>query len=537
MNSIQITPLVSVDNTLINQSVIQITPLVSVDNTLINQSVTVHGWVNSIRKGKQATFIDIMDNPDKNNSLLQCVASGSHKDAFDLVYHKSFICVTGTIVATPPKAKTIKGIEMQITNLVHNSMSKSDYDSIAPRGSYNHANHCLYLRHTERCNFILLTDLVLNALSDTARSMNMIKITPPLYGSVKCEGGSELYETDHFGTKAYLTQSSQMYLEATLPAVLTGTYCDVPSFRREKSRTKRHLTQFTHWECEVFGMYTLDMFLNFLRNFINTFFTKLFELDKFNVLNELGRVEFIKSIISKEITVLEHSSAINLLNETGVTKADGSKFEPYDDIPEAQERKLIDSIGTIVFLTKFPTMTKAFYTATDPQDKTRALAVDVEFPLVGEILGCSLRESSSSTLRQKLNLFTLRDVSDNIFTVMTELGLNNKEIETKIALLIHEQDDVKLKEYLLELIDLIKTQPATESTITSLLEQINNIPYDDYKWYFDLRDYGMAKTGGFGLGVERLVTWLSGGEIIDGTHNYSIHSVTTFPRTVDRLTP
>lgn len=522
-----------------------IIPILQVDKSFVDKNITVQGWVNSIRRGKNTGFIDLIDSPNTNESILQCVIPKELLETFGTVFHKSFICMSGTISLLPAKAKTIKGIEFKITALLHNSNSKSDYDSIAPEGSYNHNNHTLYLRHKHRRNFILLTDLVLRALNETAHTLGMIKITPPLYGSVKCEGGSELYETDHFGTKAYLTQSSQMYLEAALPAVLMGTYCDSPSFRKEKSRTKRHLTQFTHWECEVFGIYTLDMFLDFLKKFINTFFTQLFALDNLHIIESLNRTDFIKNIINKEIKILEHSSAIELLNTSGITKTDGTQFGPYDDIPEAQERKLIDTIGSIVFLTKFPTMTKAFYTATDPTDKTRALAVDVEFPLVGEIFGCSLRESSSSVLRKKLELFTLRDVSDEILDVVIiddeiikKFSCDTKDnYKTKVATLIHEQDNQKLKEVLFELIQILSSSDANSVLVSKFLDSIKNIPYNEYKWYFDLRDYGFSMTGGFGLGVERLVTWLSGGEIIENEHNYSIHSVTTFPRTVDKLTP
>ena len=188
-------------------------------------------------------------------------------------------------------------------------------------------------------------------MNETANSMNMIKVTPPLYGAVKCEGSSELYEMVHFGKSVYLTQSSQMYLEAVVPTILKSTYCDTPSFRKEKSRTKRHLTQFTHWEYEMFGFYDFDKFFNFLKEFIAIFFTKLFELDKYKVLEELNRIKFIENIISKPIKTLRHDEAITILNETGIKKENGQLFNSHDDIPESQERKLIDSIETIVFLT------------------------------------------------------------------------------------------------------------------------------------------------------------------------------------------
>jgi aspartyl/asparaginyl-tRNA synthetase len=277
----------------------------------------------------------------------------------------------------------------------------------------------------------------------------------------------------------------------------------------------------------------MDQFIEFVSNFLKTFFTNLFKLDVDKIIDKLGRGDFIKNIINKEFKVLKHADAIDMLNAAAITKADSTAFSSHDDIPEAQERKLIDDIGSVVMLSHFPIMTKAFYTAADNADKTRALAVDVEFPNVGEIMGCSLRETRREVLEAKLELFTLRDICDDIINVASEHNLDT----VKINKYIFEQDTASLKQEMLGTIDSIKLVDNSGYSWDGIIDQINNIPYNDYEWYFKLRDYGFGMTGGFGLGVERMVTWLSGGEKVDGEYNYSIHSVSTFPRTVDRICP
>lgn len=506
------------------QDIIKITNITKQDTDKIIQ---VQGWIERIRKSKNTYFIDLIDSFDTNN-YLQCIVPKVLIPNFEQVNRTAFIKIEGQVKELPLKYKTNKGIELHITKLLHHSHAKSDFDSLVPENSYAIKYHTLFLRHKNI--YVMLTDLVLKSLQLTAIKMDLIEVNAPLYGGTKCEGGSELYEMDHFGQIAYLTQSSQMYLEAIVPVVKKGVYCDLPSFRKEKSRTKRHLTQFRHFEVEMFGFYTFDDFTRFLIVFIKTFFETLFDLDKDLILKKLKRDDFIKEIINKEFLLLKHEEAINILNEQGITKSDRTKFDKYDDIPEAQERKLIDQLDKIVLLTHFPIMTKAFYTATDPQDKTRALAVDIEFPHVGEIFGCSLREQTRERLEEKLKLFTLRDYATILFDHMDKHNLD----KSLLLQFILDQDPNNLKTEIIKNINILKEK---EQDIKIDINDLDKIPYEDYEWYFQLRDYGFSNTGGFGLGVERLVTWLSGGDIIDNEHNYSIHSVSTFPRTVDKLYP
>lgn len=514
-----------------------------ISSLTIGTECQIQGWVHRIRRGKITYFIDLIDDIDETK-VLQCIVSKELINDFNNVNKMAFLLIEGKVNALPSKYVTSLGFEFCVSKLLHHSPSKSDFDSIVPINSYNIAYHTLYLRHEQKILFTMLTELVLRSLAATASQLNLIEINPPLYGGIKCEGGAEVYETNHFGKTAYFTQSSQMYLEAMIPVVKRGVYCDVPSFRREKSRTKRHLTQFRHWECEMLGFYSMDEFITFLINFVKTFFDNLFKLDFDKILEKLNRVDFVNNMIRKEFKVLRHNEAISILNAKNITKSNGEAFDMHDDIPEAQERKLIDEIDHITLLTHPPIMTKAFYTATDPIDKSRALAVDIEFPQVGEIMGCSLREQSRKKLEEKLELFTLRDLCDEIIDVSKKYNLDNNLND-----LIGKQNCIGLKKEMLVTIEKIK---IVEKNIVSdenenhnynyidwdkIINNIENIPYDAYEWYFQLRDYGFSMTGGFGIGVERLVTWLSGGEKIDNEYNYSIHSVTTFPRTVDHIIP
>lgn len=513
--------------------------------TDLKDKIIIQGQVMKIRKSKNVIFIELQDGTN-NDSMIQCVVPKTLCPVFDSVNRLAFILISGTVKELPPHYKSYKPFEFHILSLLEHGPSNSNYDSLAPIGNSlsNNANlHNLYLRHRHKELLILLTDLVLKTATQTAYTFDMVKITPPQFCSVKCEGGSELYELDHFGKTAYLTQSSQMYLESVVPAVKCGTFCDVPSFRKEKSRTKRHLNQFVHWECEMPGFYNFKMFTDFLEEFIKRFFDILLTTDIKGIIDSLGRREFIEGMIKKDITYLKHIDAINMLRDRDIKNKSGFIFKDFDDIPEAQERQLIDEIGTITFLTHFPTMTKAFYTKTDPTDKDHVLAVDIEFPFVGEIIGSSLRECKRSELERKLQLFTLRDLCDEL----TNLDVEGKFNTSNLLPLILNQDTHTLLQMMASIISGMRESFANESeelqvinkvtTLNKIEESMGNMPYSDYEWYFQLRDYGPMFTGGFGLGIERLVTWISGGEVIDGQHNYSIHSVTTFPRTVDKCYP
>lgn len=493
----------------------------------IDKIITVSGWVDEIRYQKKTIFFNLRDNALISDTI-QCVGDNILCKEF---CKETFVKIKCKVNRVPDKFKTRNGIELQVLEILYYLKSDSNFSSIVRMDSGAETKfdqRHLFLRDKTMRAYGQLTALCLSSLRKTFKNCGCTEIIPPLFGSVKCEGGSDVFQMDHLGTKVFMTQSSQMYLEATLP-IFGRTFCIQPSFRAEKSHTKRHLTCFTHAECELNGFDTFEKFLDFLKNFINEFFKTILKKDKFGVLEELGRKEFLENFSKKEFMILSHIEAIKLLNEKGITKTDGSKFDEYDDIPESQERKLIDELDKIVLLTKFPSITKAFYSLSDPKDITRALACDVEFPGVGEIIGSSLREYDYDQLTKKLELFTLRDTSEKILDLLKIYNDKYSDLIKQINDCIKKMDAKDLKTSLIEAIEIINTLKPKDIIIDDLKKEIMEIPYDAYQWYFDLRKYGSALTGGFGLGVERMITWLAG---VD-----NVKTVTMFPRFDGRLKP
>jgi asparaginyl-tRNA synthetase len=204
--------------------------------------------------------------------------------------------------------------------------------------------------------------------------------------------------------EVYLTQSSEFALEMELPGV-SDCYCIAPSFRADKSHTRRHLTEFTHAEVEWGGITSFQDHLDKIQAMLTGILTH-FAAISHDTLQTLGVYDNVVKFVemSKDIVILQHCDAIKKLAEFGIYRDPDTKthFDSRDDIPEAQERELIDKIGKIVFLVKFPKEFKSFYMALDADDPSYVLGCDVEVPGVGEIIGSGVREGDVDRLRQRM---------------------------------------------------------------------------------------------------------------------------------------
>ncbi|POW16020.1 hypothetical protein PSTT_01670 [Puccinia striiformis] len=219
----------------------------------------------------------------------------------------------------------------------------------------------------------------------------------PLYGSNQVEGGSTLFEFGYYGEKAYLTQSSQLYLETCLPS-LGDCFCIQESFRAEKSKTRRHLSEYTHLEGEL-AFLTFDELLTHIEELICSTLTILLEDPKMKKIIESLNPSF--KYPSRPFKRMEYVEAIAWLNERGIEKSvedGGGPFTHSDDIPEAPERLMTDTIGEPIFLINFPKEIKAFYMKRIPDNPNFTESVDVLMPGVGEIVGGSMRMTGYNEL-------------------------------------------------------------------------------------------------------------------------------------------
>jgi len=191
----------------------------------------------------------------------------------------------------------------------------------------------------------------------------------------------------YFDQDAYLTQSSQLYLETCLPA-LGDVFCIMPSYRAEKSRTRRHLAEYTHLESELSFIEYEDL-LQHIEDMIVQVTTKCLEKAGPSIMAMNPNLKVPK----KPFRRMAYKDAIAWLKANNVYKDEATKtfYEEGDDIPELPERKMVDTIGEVILLCRFPAQMKSFYMARCADDKDLTESVDVLMPGVGEIVGGSMR--------------------------------------------------------------------------------------------------------------------------------------------------
>jgi asparaginyl-tRNA synthetase len=208
------------------------------------------------------------------------------------------------------------------------------------------------------------------------------------------EGGSTLFPLQYFDEKAYMTQSSQLYLETAVP-VLGKVFCCMPSYRAEKSRTRRHLSEYTHFEGEL-GFTTYVELLDLLEAMVVTVAEQTLGSHKDMLLHVHPKFAVPKRPFNR----MNYADAVKYCNDNQIYKDEEKKtpFEFGDDIPEGPERKMTDQIGVPIFLCRFPTAMKPFYVKKDPKDDRVTESVDLLMPGVGEIIGGSMRSTSYDQL-------------------------------------------------------------------------------------------------------------------------------------------
>lgn len=295
--------------------------------------------------------------------------------------------------------------------------------------------------------------LCVKAIRDYFDDRDFLLLDSPIFTPAACEGTSTLFETEYFGRSAYLTQSGQLYQEAGAMA-FGKTYCFGPTFRAEKSDTRRHLTEFWMVEPEM-AWANIDDVMDLAEDFLVEVVAYVLKEGREH-LEVLGRDLAKLENVQKPFPRISYDDACSQLKELGI------EVKPEDDFGSPQETALAEQYDRPVMVHRYPAAIKAFYMKADPENPLRALGVDVLAPEgYGEIIGGGQREEELDVLLRKI-----------------------KE---------HE------------------------------------LPEEAFDWFLDLRKYGTCPHGGFGLGLERLVTWICG--------NHHVREAAPFPRTLDLLNP
>jgi asparaginyl-tRNA synthetase len=363
----------------------------------VGARVKVHGWVHHLRQdGKKLFFVDLRD----GSGFAQVVLTGDLCQTYDAVTLCREACVTvvGVWVKDPnERAKgTFPGYELRADywRLVGAGSSEIDvrFDHNSGPDVLMNQRH-LVLRGQRASAVLKMRSVISMAFREHYQDRQYTEVTPPTIVNTNCEGGSTLFELCHFfEDRGFLTQSSQLYLETAIPAV-GDCYCILPSYRAEKSSTRRHLAEFHHIEAERPNI-DFDDLLDTIEDLVCDVSQRV-AAKAAHMPGVLEAATGGKPVpqFPRPFLRMSHAEAIVYCREHNIYKDEEARehFGPSDDIPEGPERRMTDKIGRPILLTRFPAVLKSFYMQKCDDDPTLTESVDLLLPGVGEVVGGSMR--------------------------------------------------------------------------------------------------------------------------------------------------
>jgi asparaginyl-tRNA synthetase len=376
------------------------------------------------------------------------------EEAFARADHLSQESAISIIGAVRADARAPGGFELDVSQL--DVIAEAQNYPITPKEhgvDYLMDRRHLWIRAPRQQAILRVRHEVINAVRDFFNGRGFILADTPIFTPAACEGTTTLFPVQYFDETAYLTQSGQLYNEANAMA-LGRTYCFGPTFRAEKSKTRRHLTEFWMVEPEV-AYATLDDVMDLAEGLVVAVVARVLE----------RRQKELK-VLERDTRKLERVQApfprISYDEAAEILKKKGLPFEWGGDFGAPDETALSEEFDRPICVHRYPSAVKAFYMKPDPQRPDLALCVDVLAPEgYGEIIGGGQRLDDYDLLVQRI------------------------------------------KEH--------------------------NLPQEAFEWYLDLRRYGSVPHGGFGMGIERVVTWICG---ID-----HLREAIPYPRMLYRIYP
>lgn len=419
------------------------------------ESVTLKGWLYSKRGKGKMLFLLLRD----GSGICQCIVKKDavSEEAFEAA--KSLTQESSLIVHGVAKAddRAPGGVEVVVTDLEVVQVAEPYPITPKEHGSGFLMDHRhLWLRSKRQMALLRLRHRILKSFRDYLDNDGFFCVDSPIFTPNACEGTSTLFESKYFDETAYLTQSGQLYAEASAMA-LGKVYCFGPTFRAEKSKTRRHLTEFWMLEPEI-AYADLEQVCDVAEAMLRYTLRQVLQHNRQD-LEDLDRDPALLEGWDKEFPRLEYDDAAKLLMQWQKEGLYESEFKPGDDLGAPDETMLGKHFGCPVMVTHWPAEVKAFYMKQDGNG--HALGVDIIAPTAGEIVGGAVREESLEVLKQRI--------------------------------------------------------------------KDHDLPMEAFEWYLDLRRYGSCPHGGFGIGLERTVSWISGVE--------HVRECIPFPRTMNRLTP
>jgi asparaginyl-tRNA synthetase len=419
----------------------------------VGEEVLIRGWLHNKRSSGKLQFLIVRDGSGFAQAVLAKAAVPPEVwEAADKMGQESTIELTGKV---KEDKRAPGGFEVEATGLTV-LQSVHEYP-ITPKEhgtAFLMEHRHLWLRSQRQHAIIRVRHAVVKAARDFLDDSGYTLVDTPIFTPAACEGTTTLFAVPYFdeGT-AYLTQSGQLYSEATA-AAHGKVYCFGPTFRAEKSKTRRHLTEFWMVEPEM-AFAQLEDAIKLAEDLVTAIVGRVLETRK-EELKTLERDTAKLENVKPPFPRLHYDDAIKLIQSKGSETKWGSDFGGTD------ETIIAESYDRPVVVHRFPSAIKAFYMAPDPERPELSLSVDVLAPEgYGEIVGGGERTADGELLIKR----------------------------------IHE----------------------------------HGLPEESFRWYLDLRKYGTVPHSGFGMGIERVVTWLCGIE--------HLRETIAFPRMLYRIYP
>ncbi len=432
------------------------------------QKVKIRGWVyNRTRKGK-LVFLRVRD----GSGFVQCVAfkNDLSEKLFEQIAHipqESSIIVTGSVRADQRAPGIPGGFEIGISDFQIIQAANADYPMALKEHGTDFAleNRHLWIRMQSQWATLRVRATVISAIREWLDDHGYINMDTPILTPAAAEGTTTLFGTPYFDEGiAYLAQTGQLYNEANIFA-FGKVYCFGPTFRAEKSKTRRHLTEFWMVEPEI-AFCDLEELMKIEEQFVTHIVQRVLK-DRASELIALERDTTLLEKVQPPFPRISYDEAVDLLAKLYSQEQDPEKkellaFEWGNDFGAPHEAAITKHFDKPVFVYGYPTAVKAFYMEPWPGRPEVCKSVDLLAPEgYGEIIGGSERISDPDKLLERIHA--------------------------------------------------------------------HNLPEESYQWYIDLRNFGSVPHSGFGLGIERTVTWIC------GIHH--IRETIAFPRTINRVYP
>jgi asparaginyl-tRNA synthetase len=366
------------------------------------QEVTIRGWLYNLRESGKLLFPIFRD----GSGLIQGVVpkNAVAPEVFERLKgltQESSVIVTGKVRADK---RAPGGYELDVSNVevVQRVPDADPYPiSLKEHGvDFLMEHRHLWLRSPRQAAILRIRAEIIKAVRDFFDDRGFTLTDPPILTPAACEGTTTLFPVDYFDEQAFLTQSGQLYIEATAMA-LGKVYSFGPTFRAEKSKTRRHLTEFWMVEPEI-AYATLDDIMNLAQEFI-THIVKRVLSKRADDLKTTGRDISMLEKIDTPFPRLTYDEAVQMLHDGHAKGELETKFEYGGDFGSPDETYISSKFDRPVMVHRYPAKVKAFYMEPDPQRPDLALCVDVLAPEgYGEIIGGSQRMGSYEALLARI---------------------------------------------------------------------------------------------------------------------------------------